>query len=217
MQYHNYIFFSCNPALHELPQKTQEKYKKEFLAVLFREKNSIVYAFATLGLKAQTNILLWFQSDSIETIQNLVNRLMHTDLGRYLTISHTLFGMARPTQYTGHGEESLDTTRKNGKYLIIYPFTKTQLWYQMDFDTRRKLMGGHIAIGKKHKTITQLLLYSYGVDDSEFIVSYETDDLLEFQTLVMELRSDTVRNYTLKDTPIFTCISKSLEEALTFL
>ncbi len=78
-------------------------------------------------------------------------------------------------------------------------------------------MGGHVSIGKKHDKISQLLLYSFGIDDSEFIVSYETDDLSAFQTLVMELRSDKVRSYTLKDTPIFTCIYKTPQEVLTFL
>jgi chlorite dismutase len=79
------------------------------------------------------------------------------------------------------------------------------------------LMAGHISVGRKYPQITQLLLYSYGVDDQEFIVSYETDDLSDFQSLVIELRSDAVREYTLNDTPIFTCIYKPLEEMINFI
>ena len=217
MQYHNYIFLSSNFGLRNLSQKDLLSYKKEFVKMLKIEKGVLINTFTTIGLKVNTNILLLFQSDSLEDIQNHLNKLMHTKLGKYLTITYTLFGMTRPTQYSPKSIGYLETDHKGGKYLIIYPFSKTKEWYQINYDTRRKLMGGHITFGKKHPKINQLLLYSYGVDDNEFIVSYETDDLSDFQTLVMELRSDKVRAYTLKDTPIFTCIHKSTEKILDYI
>jgi chlorite dismutase len=217
MRFHSYIFFSIRPEFSALSSIQQKKYKKNFLVELENEKNVITYSYATLGLKANTTILFWMQADSIEGIQNYLNSLLHTDLGKYLTIIHTLFGMTRPTQYSRGSTGHLDTTRKGGAYLTIYPFTKTYEWYTFDLEKRKELMEGHIAIGRKFPQITQLLLYSYGVDDQEFIVSYETDDLSDFQTLVMELRSDQVREYTKSDTPIFTCVYKSFEEILEFV
>ncbi len=217
MQYHNYIFLASNSGLRDLSQKNLLSYKKEFIKILKIKKDVIINTYATIGLKVNTNILLWFQSDSLEDLQDHLNTLMQTNLGKCLTITHTLFGLTRPTQYSPKSTGYLETDRKGGKYLIIYPFSKTKEWYQLDYDTRRNLMGGHVTFGKKHPKITQLLLYSYGVDDNEFIVSYETDGLSDFQTLVMELRSDKVRAYTLKDTPIFTCIYKSAGEILDYL
>jgi chlorite dismutase len=218
MTHHNYIFFSSDNALHDMPKQKLETYRKQFLKVLAGDKEVITNTFTTLGLKAQTKSMIWFQADSIEAIQNLLNELLHTKLGKYLTITYTLFGMTRQTQYSSHATGHLDTSRKGGKYLIIYPFVKTQEWYRTDFESRRKLMGGHVMIGKKHSSkITQLLLYSYGIDDSEFLVSYETDDLSAFQTLVMELRSDKVREYTHRDTPIFCCVYREPAETLNFL
>jgi chlorite dismutase len=162
-------------------------------------------------------MLFWLQAKSVEEIQDFFNKLLHTDLGRYLKISYTLFGTTRPTQYSRGSSGHLDTTRKGGAYLIIYPFTKKYEWHTFDFKKRKELMEGHIAIGRNFPQITQLLLYSYGIDDQEFIVSYETDDLTDFQSLVIELRSDKVRAYTQSDTPIFTCIYKSFEEVLNYI
>lgn len=217
MTFHSYIFFSVHPSFRKMSQSDQKTQKKLFIKALQKEKNVLAYTYATLGFKADTAFLLWFQADSIEAIQLFLNKLIHTKLGTYLMINHTLFGMARPTQYSQQSTGHLHTERKGGKYLIIYPFTKNKEWYQLDFDTRRKLMGGHVGIGKKYPEIDQLLLYSFGVDDSEFIVSYEMDDLLHFQSLVMELRTDKVRAYTQKDTPIFTCIYKEFEEIQDFI
>jgi len=217
MQYHNYIFFTPKPSIASLTNTSLKKYKTAFLKVLTKSKTVVSYTYATLGLKTDTNMLIWFQAETIEAIQDLLNDLLHTDLGKHLTISYTLFGMTRKTQYSSHATGHIDTSRKGGKYLVIYPFNKTKEWYALDFETRRKLMGGHVMVGKKYPQIEQVLLYSYGIDDNEFIVSYEMADLADFQSLVMELRSDKVRHYTQKDTPIFTCIYKSPEDAINYL
>ncbi len=217
MTCHNYLFFTSDSSLQDLSAETREQHNKAFLKLLASDNNVIVSTYSTVGLKANTQILIWFQADTIDTIQNLLNKLMHTDLGKYLQITYTLFGMTRQTQYSPTATRHLDTSRKGEKYLIIYPFTKTKEWHQLDFDIRRKLMGGHVGIGKKHIKVTQLLLYSYGIDDSEFIVSYETEELSAFQSLVMELRSDKVRAYTQKDTPIFVGIYQTPAKVVDFL
>ncbi len=217
MTYHNYLFFTVRPSFYDLPHTTQEKYKKAWLATLRKEKDVTSYTYTTLGLKTNTTFLLWLQADAAETIQNHLNNLLHTQFGNYLKISYTLFGLIRRTQYSSATAKHTDTTRKGGAYLIIYPFTKTHEWHMLTFEKRKELMQGHIAIGRKYPQITQLLLYSYGLDDCEFIVSYETDDLADFQTLVMDLRSDNVRAYTKSDTPIFTSIYKTPEELIKFL
>lgn len=217
MQYHSYIFFTPQESLSTISETSLKKYRKEFANMLKVSKQVVSYTYATLGLKANTNMLIWFQSETIDAIQDLLNDLIHTNLGKHLTISYTLFGMTRKTQYSPKATGHLETLRKGGKYLVIYPFTKTKEWYELDFEKRRNLMGGHVMIGKKYPQIEQLLLYSYGIDDNEFIVSYEMNELSDFQSLVMELRSDKVRHYTQKDTPIFTCIYKPPEEVLNYL
>ena len=217
MTSHSYISFTIHRSFYRLSDVMKKKYKKAFVQELKKKSNVITYTYATLGLKADTNILFWFQAETIEAIQSFLNLLMHTKLGEYLKITYTFSGMTRPTQYSDKSSKHSDTGRKGGRYLIIYPFSKTKEWYMLDFDMRKKLMGGHVMIGKKYPKIEQVLLYSYGIDDSEFIVSYEMDDLSSFQSLVMELRSDKVRTYTLKDNPIFTCIYKTAEEVINFL
>lgn len=217
MTSHSYMFFTIRPSFFSISPLSQAMYKKAFLKELTSEKNVISYTYATLGLKTNTRIMIWFQAETIDAIQIFLNKLMHTKLGEHLEITYTLCGLTRQTQYSDKSTRHLHTERKGGKYLTIYPFTKKQEWYELDFDTRRKLMGGHVMIGKKYPQIEQVLLYSYGIDDSEFIVSYEMDDLEAWQSLVMELRSDKVRGYTLSDTPIFTCIYKTPEEVLAFL
>jgi chlorite dismutase len=59
--------------------------------------------------------------------------------------------------------------------------------------------------------------YSFGIDDQEFVVAFETDFVGDFLDLMMTLRETEASRYTERDTPIFTCISCSVADALRSL
>jgi len=133
-----------------------------------------------------------------------------------LQMSATLWGYTRQSQYTKtRSAQEIDPFAEIRKpYLVIYPFSKTTEWYLLSRDARQGLMNEHIRIGKQYEDISQLLLYSFGVQDQEFVVVYETDDLIRFADLVYELRGTEVRRYTLRDTPLHTAIYHPAEETL---
>lgn len=121
-----------------------------------------------------------------------------------LEVKQPLWGFTRPSTYTRtRSAQEIDPfTTDRGPYLVIYPFVKTSSWYALSRDTRQGMMNGHIRVGKEYPDITQLLLYSVGVQDQEFVVVYETDDLTRFSDLVNQLRSTEARAYTERDTPL---------------
>jgi chlorite dismutase len=128
----------------------------------------------------------------------------------------SLWGFTRPSQYSkARSRQEIDPFSDERKpYLIIYPFSKTTEWYLMSREARQGMMNEHIRIGKQYEDISQLLLYSFGLQDQEFVVVYETDDLTRFSDLVNELRDTEARRYTLRDTPLHTAIYHRAEETL---
>lgn len=128
----------------------------------------------------------------------------------------SLWGFTRPSQYSkARSKQEIDPFSDEHKpYLIIYPFSKTTEWYLMSRDARQGMMNEHIRIGKQYEDISQLLLYSFGLQNQEFVVVYETDDLTRFSDLVNELRNTEARRYTLRDTPLHTAIYHPAEETL---
>ena len=135
-------------------------------------------------------------------------RLLHT--------VDVLWGFTRPSQYTrARSVQEIDPfaeTRR--RYLVAYPFAKTAEWYLMSRDSRQGMMNEHIRIGKQYEDIQQLLLYSFGLQDQEFVVVYETDDLAYFSDLVNELRDTEARRYTSQDTPVYTAVYHPARETL---
>jgi chlorite dismutase len=133
-----------------------------------------------------------------------------------IDLKDSLWGFTRPSQYSkARSKQEIDPfapTRK--QYLVIYPFSKTAEWYLMSREVRQGMMNEHIRIGKSYEDISQLLLYSFGLQDQEFVVVYETDDLARFSDLVNELRDTEARRHTSLDTPVHTAVYHPAEETL---
>ncbi|MEO8638535.1 MAG: chlorite dismutase family protein [Chloroflexota bacterium] len=174
------------------------------------------HAYSTVGLRAEGDLLLWRMADRIEEIEETAADLLASGMGRWLTPAISMIGLTRPSQYVkrpSSQEQSLFTGERS-RYLVVYPFVKSVEWYLAPAEERQEVMKGHMRVGHRFPQVRQLLAYSFGLDDQEFIVAYETDELVAFQDLVRELRETESRRSTVRDTPIITGIHRPLGEIL---
>lgn len=177
------------------------------------------HAYSTIGLRAEGDLLLWRMADQIEEIEETAADLLSAGIGLWLSPAISMVGLTRPSQYVKRPttqEQSLFTGERN-RYLVVYPFVKSTEWYLGTAEERGGVMKGHMRIGHRYPQVRQLLAYSFGLDDQEFIVAYETDDLVAFQDLVRELRESESRRATVRDTPIVVGIHRGLGEILGML
>jgi chlorite dismutase len=218
-QFVQYLFFRPDPLWRRLPADVRARGRAEFAEVIGSAAGITTFAYSTLGLKAQTELLLWQKSASPELPQETLAAALLTGLGQYLELSYTMFGLTRPSVYTKQRttqEQAIDEVTRL-KYLVVYPFAKSDSWYLMSREARQGMMNEHMRIGHEYGDVRQLLLYATGLDDQEFVVAYETDLLARHQQLVMDLRATEGRRYTVRDTPIFTAIHRPLDAALALL
>jgi chlorite dismutase len=139
-------------------------------------------------------------------------RVDGTPLGGYLNSPHNFLAMTKRSQYQidrpdeseGEGRGAI---RPGGqKYIFIYPFWKTRPWYLLSMSERKRLMDEHIRIGLLYPRVKLNTTYSFGIDDQEFVVAFETNFPEDFLDLVQQLRETEISMYTLKDFPIFSCV-----------
>lgn len=83
------------------------------------------------------------------------------------------------------------------KVMCFYPMNKkrgeAKNWYRLDFDTRKRLMGGHAITGRKYAgKITQIVTGSTGLDAWEWGVTLFADDPYYLKRIVYEMRFDEV-------------------------
>lgn len=216
--YIQYIQLRLDPAFRRLPEQEREAEKQRF-ADAYTNTDIRCYSYSMTGLKANSDVMLWQVHPSIEVLQERTATLLKTGIGRYMEVSGVMTGMTRPSAYVKRHsvQEQAMFECDRQKYLVVYPFVKTTDWYLMSKEARQGMMNEHIRVGHEYPTVRQLLAYSFGLDDQEFIVAYEMDELEAFLELVMALRDTEGRRYTLRDTPLYTGIYRPIHDILALL
>ena len=218
-----FTFFKVLPEWRRLPAAERAAHRQAFAEVVKRWNQPgrlLTLTYSTVGLRPDCDMVLWRICYTPEDLNRMTAELLATPLGGYLQTAYNYLAMTKRSQYLiGHEHEgqhdSRGSIRPGGqKYIFIYPFWKTRAWYLLPAEERQRLMNEHIRVGHLYPRVKLNTTYSFGIDDQEFVVAFETNFPEDFLDLVQRLRETEISPYTLKDTPIFTCIRMAPEEML---
>ena len=209
------------PDWYAIKKKERVAYLKKVNSILLKyEKKLTLNSYSTYGVRAETDFMLWRVSERLEDFEDMTSDLMQTGFGAFVENKYSFLSMTKHSQYVSKNKSvaqegvRIKISPKKRKYLIVYPFIKKVEWYLLSKKKRQDMMNEHIATGHKYPSVSINTSYSFGIDDQEQMVSFETDYPEDFLDLVEEMRSQKAREYTEKDTPIITCIRKSSEDLI---
>ena len=215
-----FTFYKLDPQWYMLPAGTRQRGKQELIDI-FAEygQRSLMRSFALYGLRSDCDFMLWQATTAIEDLRDLSSRIRRSSMGPYLSETYALLSMTKRSIYVGKNARGAHDPRlvispEDKKYLFVYPFVKTRAWYALPMSERKRMMNEHIRVGLTYPTVSLNTTYSFGLDDQEFVVAFETDEISDFLDLVQELRETEASSYTLRDTPMFTCVAEPLREIL---
>lgn len=176
-------------------------------------------AYSSVGIESGVDLLFWRMGPTLDALEGAAAGLLRAGLGRWLTVRHSLIGRIGPSQYVKKptAQEQSLLVGERSRYLIVYPFTKSAEWYLLGREARQGIMNEHMRVGHEYPTVRQALAYSFGLDSQDFVVAYETDDLVAFGDLVRALRGTESRRSTVSDAPILLGIHRPLDEILALL
>ncbi len=219
-QFLNYAFYKVDPAFRRLSAAEKAAAREEFCSIVERWERDpalILRSYSLVGLRADCDFMLWRISNDPAQFQEMQAEMNASTFGAYLAPSHSFLSLQRRTQYVNRVEgsgEHLELLPGQGKYLFVYPFVKTRAWYNLSPHARQGMMDEHIFAASAFKGIRLNTSYSYGIDDQEFIVAFDSDYPQEFVDLVGRLRYTEASLYTLRDTPMFTCAKADIPTIL---
>jgi chlorite dismutase len=223
-QFVNFMFFRVDRAFRALPAETRAQAKKELAEIIARYSGPmIVLPYSTVGIKAGLDFMLWRIGYDLDPFQRMAADINKSVFGRFLDIPASYLAMTKHSQYVDEhvheGQEGRRLRIVPGKkpFLFVYPFVKTRDWYLLPQTERQRIMNEHIAIGHKYPRVKINTTYSFGLDDQDFVVAFESETADEFLDLVQELRETESSKYTVRDTPMYTCRRSSMEEILDSL
>ena len=213
------LALGVDPAWRRLPRAQRADTGRAFAGVLDATPGVTTVTYSLVGLQAGADLLLWRLAPSLDALEEASAVALRTGLGAWLTVRESLLGLIQPSQYVRRAtsqEQSLFEGERS-RYLVVYPFTKSTDWYLLGREARQGIMNEHMRIGHDYPQVRQLLAYSFGLDDQDFLVAYETDDLPAFGDLVRALRGSDSRRSTVRDTPILAAVHRPIDEILRLL
>jgi chlorite dismutase len=171
-------------------------------------------AYSLVGTRGDCDLMIRASAPALEPIHELHVLLNQSGLMRYAETPYSYLAMTKPSPYSDEERPLAPRESEAAPYLIVYPMWKKREWYRLAPEERGRIMRDHIAVGRRYPRIDTNTAYSYGLDDQEFVVAFDAQDPGEFLDLVHELRATEASVYTEFETPIFTCLSCSVERAL---
>jgi NAD(P)H-dependent nitrite reductase small subunit len=215
-----YSFFKVDPGFRRLSHEKQTDLKLELIGTIRSfNRRMLLRAYSLFGLRGDVDFMLWQVAEEVDAFNALASAIFSTSMAPYLQTPYSLLGMTRRSIYDiglqgAEAEERIIIQPGDGKYLFVYPFVKTRAWYALPFEERQRMMSEHIRVGRKYPQFKLNTIYSFGLDDQEFVVAFEGNSTSAFLDLVMELRDTEASSYTLRDTPTFSCINMTLPQVL---
>jgi chlorite dismutase len=225
-QHIRFSFYRVRPEWR-LRSATERAADREEVAALIREigdrQGVLIRPYSLVGTRGDADLLLWLVSERIDDLHEFSARLNRTRLAAYLESPYSYFSMTKQSMYVEKHQHADQEGRSNRlviapsgrRYLFVYPFVKTRAWYRLSADERQRQMSEHIAMGHKYPGVKINTTYSFGLDDQEFVVAFESDSVADFLDLVHEMRGSEASTYTVRDVPSFTCIAMSVDEVLS--
>src|SRR2546421_2363479 len=219
-QFVTFTLYKASADWRALDAREKQDAKREFVEVFDSyRRGMLLHTYSIVGLRSNVDFMIWRIGYSLDPFQEMSARLNGTALGRHLDVTQSFLSMTKRSMYIDkdnpeHVEDRLHIVPGQSKYLFVYPFVKTREWYSLPVEQRQEMMDEHIRVGTKYRSVKLHTTYSFGLDDQEFVVAFETDYPSDFLDLVQELREAEASRYTLRDTPMYTCRQMPLVECL---
>jgi chlorite dismutase len=214
-----YTFLKVDPAWRRRSAEERAADKREFAAACgeFAEEHYL-RAYSLVGTRGDCDLMVRAMARTLDPIHELHVLLNQSGLMGFAEVPYSYLALTKESPYSDEPDKPLSPRPgADSRYLIVYPMWKRRDWYRLPGEERMRVMREHIAVARRFTGIETNTAYSFGLDDQEFVVAFDADDPSEFLDLVQELRGTESSAYTESETPIFTCISTSLERALDAL
>jgi chlorite dismutase len=211
-----YTFLQVDPAWRRLDAERRAADKREFLAACEDfATDHLLQSFSLVGTRGDADLLLISETENLDRIHEFHVVLAQSGLMKWCTQPYSFLGLRKTSEYSDEQRHRPRPFR--GRYVFVYPFVKTRAWYALPADERWRIMQEHIRVGREYPSVDNHTTYSFGLDDQEFVVAFDTDDASAFLDLVQRLRTTEASSFTLRDTPSFTCLRTSPERAVNAL
>jgi hydrogen peroxide-dependent heme synthase len=169
------------------------------------------------GMRADADYMFWWIAPTSDELQEMYASFRRTRLGRASEPVWSAMALHRPAEFNkGHVPAFLaDEEPRN--YVSVYPFVRSYEWYLLDPAERRGMLAEHGMMAREYPDVRANTVASFSLNDYEWILAFEADELHRIVDLMRHLRGAQARRHTRVEIPFFTGRRKPVAELVTAL
>ncbi len=156
------------------------------------------------GLRADADVMVWWHSDTSETLQEAYHRLRDTSFGRALKPVWSVQALHRPAEFNKSHVPAFMADEQAHDWLCVYPFVRSYEWYLLADDERRELLKEHGMMARGYPDVRANTVASFALSDYEWLLAFEAQELHRIVDLMRHLRGSRARLHVREEIPFYT-------------
>jgi chlorite dismutase len=194
-----FTMFKLRPEWFRVPAAERMKAANEVKQLIEKHKNNVLAdVYLTRGLETGSDFFFRVHAYDLEKAQTFMRQFRSTSIGRNADVSETMVGLTKALNYiTKTDSPALNTGLSSASYMgppprytVVVPVKKSAEWWNIPADQRLREMEAHTAPTLAYLVnVKRKLYHSTGIDDTDFITYFETNDLAAFNNLMISLAS----------------------------
>ena len=177
---------------------------EEFLASVRADGVTVRGLYDVAGLRGDADFMVWWHASTIEQLQSAYHGLLRTQLGSALEPVWSAAALHRPAEFNKSHIPAFMADEQARAYVCVYPFVRSYDWYLMDEGERRDMLREHGQMARDYPDVRANTIASFALNDYEWLLAFEADELHRIVDLMRELRASRARMHVREETPFFT-------------
>jgi peroxiredoxin len=169
------------------------------------------------GLRADADLMVWWHSPSPDDLQEAYGRFRRTTLGRACEPVWSVMALHRPAEFNKGHIPAFLADEEPRPYICVYPFVRSYEWYLLPDEERRHMLHEHGMMARGYPDVRANTVASFALNDYEWILAFEADELHRIVDLMRELRASTARRHVREEVPFYAGTRKPVTELVASL
>lgn len=166
--------------------------------------------YSTAGFRADTDLMVWLVGPSPDAVQDALVGFRRTEAGRRLRLTWSFMGVVKAAEFTADHAPAFVRGEPPKRYACVYPFVRTPEWYLLPPEERAALLREHGEMGREFPEVLANTTSAFGINDWEWILAFEADELDQIVDCIRRLREAQARRFTKEEVPFVTGIRKDV-------
>src|SRR5689334_980747 len=148
------------------------------------------------GLRADADYMFWWIAPSADDLQEMYARFRRTGLGRASEPVWSVMALHRPAEFNKSHVPAFLAGEEPRGYVCVYPYVRSYEWYLLEDAERRAMLAEHGMMAREYPDVRANTVASFALNDYEWILAFEADELPRIVDLMRHLRGARARVHT---------------------